>query len=155
MEYVENGNWLGFNRLDFGEEGLQNGKVYADVSVLESYNCNGGTIEVYKDSPTGQPIGTIAVTPTAGWDDYQRFEADLQLEEPLTGLQNIYFVCKANLIFLGNIQSIGFEKEQPVVESGVLSVSLDRDPAQYDVNEEITMTICTTSDVVGLSLRNE
>ena len=65
--------------------------------------------------------------------------------------RNIYFVCKANLIFLGNIQSIGFEKEQPVVESGVLSVSLDRDPAQYDVNEEITMTICTTSDVVGLS----
>ncbi len=155
MEYVENDNWLGFTRLDFGEEGLQNGKVYADVSVLESYNCTGGTIEVYKDSPTGQPIGIITVTPTAGWDDYQRFEADLQLEEPLTGLQNIYFVCKTNLVFLGNIRSVGFEKEQPAAENGVLSVSLDRDPAQYDVNEPITMTIRTTSDVVGLSLRNE
>ncbi len=154
MEYVENGNWLGFTRLDFGGEGLQSGKVFAEVSVQESYNCTGGTIEVYKDSPTGQPIGVITVTPTSGWDDYRRFETDLQLEEPLTGLQNIYFVCKTNLIFLGNIRSVGFEKER-VVESGVLDVTLDKDPAQYDVNEQITMTIRTTGDVMGLSLRNE
>ncbi len=106
MEYIENNNWLQFG-LDFGDNFVK-GNVSAWMSVSESDNCNGGSIEVREGSPTGTLLGTIVVTPTSGWGDYRQFTGDVSLSAPLSGVHNVYFVYKSNLTFIGNSKSFIF-----------------------------------------------
>lgn len=78
------------------------------AAVQESGNCNGGSIEVRKGSPTGTLLGNITVTPTDGWGDYSEFKSEVSLGDTIKGVHNIYFVFKTNLTFLGNIRSLVF-----------------------------------------------
>ncbi|MEM8967854.1 MAG: carbohydrate-binding protein, partial [Bacteroidota bacterium] len=53
--FIQDGDYIGFSNLDFGNEG---GK---SISVRASSNTNGGTIEYRLDSPTGDLVGTVEV----------------------------------------------------------------------------------------------
>lgn len=61
--YIQNGNYLVFNNIDFG-----GGAVSFNARVAS--NAGGGNIELYLDSLNGTQIGTCAVPNTTGWQTW-------------------------------------------------------------------------------------
>lgn len=69
---------------DFGAEGPA-------VFVANVAAVVGGTIEIRLDSPTGEIIGTLEVTPTGGDQEWELMQCDVK---NVTGVHNIFFVFR-------------------------------------------------------------
>lgn len=69
--YIEDGDYLIFEDVDFGEDQLYNGIVRA------SSRTEGGTIEFRLGSTVGPLLATAAITGTGGWSSFRNFEIDL------------------------------------------------------------------------------
>ena len=82
--YTENGDYLAWNQVHFGD-GATN------VALRVASGSEGGTIELRLGSPTGTLIGSVPVANTGGWGSWTtRTAADLGRErhpEPLRRLQ--------------------------------------------------------------------
>ena len=85
--WVNNGDWLRFNDVDFGATPPT--KLVARVS---SQSDNGGRMELRIDTPASQPVATIQVSNTGGWQNWQTVTAAVT---PVTGLHTV-FVTFAN-----------------------------------------------------------
>ncbi|MEU4411102.1 carbohydrate-binding protein [Streptosporangium sp. NPDC023963] len=60
--YIENGDWAAYSGVNTA--GLRT------FSVRVSSAGSGGTIQVRSGSATGTLLGSVAVSPTGGWDTY-------------------------------------------------------------------------------------
>lgn len=78
------GDWVKFSNVDF-QDGYQQFK--ASVSVLDE--LAGGTVQICLDSPTGPLIGSLVVSGTGSWTNYQEQTADLV---QTSGIHDLYFV---------------------------------------------------------------
>lgn len=79
--YISNGSWVEYNQVNLnGVTGL---------AVRTASAGSGGTISVCLDSPTGQIIGTVPVSPTGGWQTWATDTASLS---GASGYHNVYFV---------------------------------------------------------------
>jgi hypothetical protein len=85
--YVNNGDALRFDDIDFGATAAT--KVAARVA---SDSDNGGRMEIRLDTPASQPVATVQVTRTGGWQNWQTVTA---VCTPVTGLHTV-FVTFAN-----------------------------------------------------------
>ncbi|GIP43595.1 hypothetical protein J45TS6_20540 [Paenibacillus sp. J45TS6] len=81
---VNDGDWLAVANADFGTSG---------PSIFEASvaTTTGGTIEIRQDSPVGDVIGTLDVTPTGGANQWKTLKTDVK---PVTGVHNIFFMFK-------------------------------------------------------------
>ena len=71
--WIEDGDWIAFNNVDFGSGA---NKVTARVAS----NTAGGTIEMRLGGISGSLIGTIDVTSTGGWQNWQTKAANVSVE---------------------------------------------------------------------------
>jgi hypothetical protein len=72
--WIGNGDWLRFDDVEFGDTPATKfaARVAADT------DDNGGRIEVRIDSPGNEPIGTVQIEDTGGWQDWESRGADLK-----------------------------------------------------------------------------
>ena len=79
--YIEKGNYMVFNNIDFG-----NGATSFKALVADSLNVN---IELRLNSPTGTLIGTLPVESTGDWNTYQEQVCNIS---KVTGVNDLYLV---------------------------------------------------------------
>ena len=79
--YISNGSWVEYNQLNLnGVNGM---------AVRTASDGSGGTISVCLDSPSGQVIGTVQVSPTGGWQTWTTENISLS---GASGYHNVYLV---------------------------------------------------------------
>jgi len=93
VAYIENGDYIGFKNVDFGD-----GAECIDFRV----GSNGGnnSIEVHLGSPNGKIIGTLNVNSTGGW---QTWETQKCCIDKTSGVNDIYLVFKGGDGYLFNL----------------------------------------------------
>lgn len=79
--YIENGNTLTYNNLDFGS-GLSSFKAYAATNAATS-------IQIRANNAYGTLLGTLSVSSTGGWNTYQEMSTTIS---NTTGVQTIVLV---------------------------------------------------------------
>ena len=93
VAYIENGDYIGFRNVDFGD-----GVNSIDVRV--GANSGGNSIEIRLGAPNGKIIGTIDVTSTGGWQTWATQKCSI---DKLTGINDIYLVFKGGSGYLFNV----------------------------------------------------
>lgn len=136
--YIQDGDYIGFTNLDFGNEGGKSFKVRASSAT------GGGTIEYRLGSPTGDLVGTVEVPNTGGWTSFETFTVNNG-----TGFiyneEDIYLVFRGGDGFLLDVDWFYFSTE--VFATGI---SITNCPTQielgttYDFDAEIVPS--TTTD---------
>ncbi|HEY2586679.1 MAG TPA: carbohydrate-binding protein [Tepidisphaeraceae bacterium] len=98
--YTYNGSWVSYGAVDFGAAAAT--KFNANVAVAPQYA--GQKIEVFIDSMYSNPIATLTVTNTGGWNNFQWQSANLF--NAVSGIHNIYieFVGRSGIANLKNWQ---------------------------------------------------
>ncbi len=91
--FIENGDWVKFDGLDFGD-----GASFFEARVSSA--SSGGKIELRLDSPTGKLIGTCNVSGTGGWQSWETKSCNVS---GVSGLHNLYLVFTGSGGFLLNI----------------------------------------------------
>ena len=72
--YLANGDWLGYNAVDFGAAGAT--QFQARVASGAAAGV-GGLVQVRLDSPTAAPVGSFSVASTGGWQTWRTVPADI------------------------------------------------------------------------------
>ncbi len=90
--YIENGDYLVFNNLDFGTSGA------ASFQARMASQTSGGTIDIRLDSPTGTQLGTCAVGTTNDWCGWTTVSCNVSA---YAGTHNLYlkFIGSAGYLF--------------------------------------------------------
>jgi pectate lyase len=101
--YIENGDYLVFNNVNFGTTGPKS----FDVRVATT--TAGGSIEIRLDSLTGTLLGTCAVSNTGGWQTYATQSCAVN-GSSATGLHNVYLKFTGASGYLFNINWFKFSK---------------------------------------------
>ncbi|GIF18078.1 hypothetical protein BJ973_008957 [Actinoplanes tereljensis] len=81
--WIAAGDYLRFDNIVFGEVPA----TKLDVRVAS--DADSGRMDVRLDSPTGDPVGTLRVTKTGGWQNWRTDE--VTLTTPITGAHTVYF----------------------------------------------------------------
>jgi hypothetical protein len=79
--YINNGDYVVFNNIDFGS-GATSFKALIAASGTSS-------IQIRSGSPTGTLLGTLSVTSTGGWDTYEEQTCSVS---KVTGANDLYLV---------------------------------------------------------------
>lgn len=93
--FIQNGDYLGFRNVAFGDEGLFNGIVRA------SSNTDGGTIEFRLGSIVGPVLATADIGNTGGWTNFENFEIELSFDYEF-GNATVPPTADLFLIFVGD-----------------------------------------------------
>lgn len=80
----EEGSWVGYEDVDFGDESRA-------IEVSAASDTDGGFIDVRRDGPNGELLGTVSVCSTEGWDIPESFTGRLK---PVTGKVDICLVFR-------------------------------------------------------------
>ncbi len=93
VAYIENGDYIGFRNVDFGD-----GAECIDFRV----GSNGGnnSIEVHLGSPDGKIIGTMKVNSTGGWQTWKTQKCGI---DKTSGVNDVYLVFKGGDGYLFNL----------------------------------------------------
>jgi Carbohydrate binding module (family 6) len=102
ITWIYHGRWAGYKNFDFG--------TGVNFLTLQAASENaGGTIEVRLGHPTnGPPIGTVIVSSTGSWGNYQPVTADLS--QTVMGVQDLYFSFSGSGGALFNIKEFHFQQ---------------------------------------------
>ena len=107
--YIENGDYLVFKDIDFGS-GASSFEASAGSAT------NGGNIEIYLDSLTGELLGTCAVPGTGGWQTWTNATCNVS---EVTGKHDVYLKFTGDSGFLINLDWFKFvETTNPVSKLG-------------------------------------
>ena len=79
---ISNGDWLAVSNVDFGDKG-------AAAFVANAAGTVGGKIELRIDSPIGQVIGTLNVTPTGDDQTWKLLQTDVA---SVSGVHHLFFL---------------------------------------------------------------
>lgn len=102
VDYIRNGGWVRFNRVNFGSGNLD--KFTARVAS----GNQGGTLELRINSPTGPLLSSITINNTGGWGNYQTLNSDFI--NTTSGVKDIFAVFKGAGGFLFNVNWISFSE---------------------------------------------
>ena len=81
---VDNGEYILLKGVDFG-------KAAARTYTVSAASTVGGTIEIRIHSQNGKKIGTVAIKPTGGEENFKNFTTKLS---SVSGVHDLYFVFK-------------------------------------------------------------
>ncbi|WP_406683690.1 carbohydrate-binding protein [Seonamhaeicola sp. MEBiC1930] len=98
--FIENGDWAAYNNIDLTNIDL------SSVRVNTSSKTSGGTIEVRLDSLTGTLLGTVSVSGTGNWTNWDVVEGNIT---NVSGVHDLYFVFVGGSGYLFNIDWISFQ----------------------------------------------
>ena len=82
--YTENGDYLAWNQVHFGDGATS-------VALRVASGSEGGTIELRLEAPTGTLIGSVPVANTGGWGSWTTRTAPIS---GASGIQSLYVVFK-------------------------------------------------------------
>ena len=82
--WIEHGDWVRYERVDFGERTEQ-------IEIRAASATGGGIIEIRLDTPNGELLGTCAVPNTGGWQSWSSFKAKIK---PVSGLKSLCLVFR-------------------------------------------------------------
>ena len=98
--YIENGDYIKFKSVNFG--------VGAEsVSIRVASNTNGGAIKVYLDDMNSEPISTLTVSNTGGWQSWKTVASSVAEAK---GIHNLYIKFSGGSGYLLNMNWLEFEK---------------------------------------------
>jgi hypothetical protein len=107
--YVDRGDWLRYNRVDFGAAGTAGaGRFWVSIACPPTHA--GNKIDVRLGSPTGEIIATHTVRATQTWGDFTA--QSVATTRPVTGVQDVYLTFSGTLATtaIGNIDYFKFEQ---------------------------------------------
>jgi peptidoglycan/xylan/chitin deacetylase (PgdA/CDA1 family) len=81
LGYISNGNYVAYNGVDFGS-GATSFKA-----LVSNGNSAAANIEVRVDSASGTLLGTLSVSSTGGWNNFQEKTCNIS---KVTGVKNLY-----------------------------------------------------------------
>lgn len=84
--WISNGDWVKYSNVNFQDDGA------SSINVRAASDTSGGTIELRTGSPTGPLVGSVDITNTGGWQEWQTFTGDVDVQ----GKHDLY------LVFVGN-----------------------------------------------------
>lgn len=93
VAYIENGDYIGFKNIDFGD-GAES------INLRIGANSGGNSIEIRLGTPDGKLIGSLDVGSTGGWQNWETQKCNI---EKTSGLNDVYFVFKGGSGYLFNI----------------------------------------------------
>ncbi len=141
LGYIENGDWVRLRGVDFGPGAEQfTARVASDGS--------GGSIELRLGAVDGPLVGTCAVPPTGGWQDWATVSCPVA---NATGIHDLYLVFTGDPGYLFNVNWWQFEATGEAVlsttfeaESG--SLGSDWSTPTSDGVTSITIQAASTGD---------
>lgn len=142
VNFIQNGSWLQFNNVDFGESGL------ASFTARAATDTTGGNIEIYIDGMGGTPIGTAIVSNTGGWLTYKDFSCNVT---ETTGVHTVYLKFTGNAEFLFNLNWWQFSKEKVDDSNSPLTFKIFDCNPQYEGGAEYVYW----NDAVGMLDKHE
>jgi alpha-L-arabinofuranosidase len=80
--WIEHGDWVRYDAVNFGERSEQ-------VEIRAASASEGGVIELRLDAPDGELLGTAMVSSTGNWQVWESFTADIR---PTSGVHTLYMV---------------------------------------------------------------
>lgn len=83
---INDGDWIAVANVDFGEKG-------PSIFQANVASTVGGEIEIRLDSPSGEIIGSLEVSPTGGEQKWELLECNV---EQVKGVHNIFFMFKGD-----------------------------------------------------------
>lgn len=86
VNFIKNDDWLMYGGIDFGEEEKE-----ISFTARASSGTAGGDIEIYIDSPDGDPIGTAKVKGSGDWAVYSDVSCNVS---KVTGVHAVYLKFK-------------------------------------------------------------
>lgn len=109
------GAWIKYDAVDFS--GLEVNQITVRYVNNSSRCASDSVLEIRKDGPDGEIIGTIALPPNdSSWNTYTTVKADLTKPEALTGVHDIYFVMHGTTTdakpYIANIDYMQFSESQ-------------------------------------------
>jgi hypothetical protein len=102
LGYIDNGNWIMFEGIEFPE-----GITKCTVRVACGNN-NGGTIELRLGSASGKLLGSCRVEPTGNWGNWKEMSCEVS---GLSGKQDLYLVFTGKGSGMFNIDRFEFDKK--------------------------------------------
>lgn len=101
--FIENGDYVSYNRIDFGDGANSfGGKISGNA-------CN---MELYLDSMNSTPVATVKFKGTSGFSDYQ----DVMFSIPeITGIHNLYIKFNGGEGYLMNADSFIFDEDTAIM----------------------------------------
>jgi alpha-N-arabinofuranosidase len=82
--FIEHGNWVRYERIDFGPRTEQ-------LEIRAASEADGGVIEIRLDAPDGDLLGTCSVPNTGGWQSWSSFQAKIK---PVSGTKALCLLFK-------------------------------------------------------------
>jgi len=98
--YIENGDYVGYNSIDFG-----NGAVSFQARAASA--ASGGNIEIRLDSTNGPLVGTCLVNGTNGWQTWTTNTCNVS---GATGVHDVYLKFTGGSGYLFNLNWWKFSK---------------------------------------------
>lgn len=137
--YIENGNYLVFNKINFG----------TGASTFKSRVAYGGnsstTIQLRLGSPTGTIIGSLNVPSTGGWDTYKELSTTVS---GASSTQDLYLCFNGPV----NIDSFSFGTggtENPVILLGDVDNSGTVDALDFAIYKQFLLGLKTSLPAAG------
>ena len=82
--WIESGDWVRYERVDFGRGARQ-------IEIRAASETRGGIIEVRRDAPDGELLGTCSVPNTGGWQSWSSFNVETK---PVSGVRTLCLVFR-------------------------------------------------------------
>ena len=134
--YVENGDYIMFRKVDFGDGAKQ---------ITATVSGNPANIELYLDGLNGSPAATLKFAGTGGFSDYQQITWGLR---GITGQHNLYLKFTGGEGYLLNMDSFVFGREAIPV-NGRLFTNLEITDDALPDDWQITDSAAVGSPVFG------
>lgn len=126
--FVENGDWLMYKKVDFGE-GANSFKAVV--------SGNAASIEIYKGTMSGTPAATVKFSGTNGFSDYQEISWNIPT---ITGVGDLYIKFTGGEGYLLNMDKFVFGKDR-IPLSGELfkdvQVSSEANPNSWAIGKDV------------------
>ncbi len=147
--YIENCDYVMFRNVDFADGAKS-------VSARIASAGAGGSIEVYLDNMSGNPVAVVPVTGTGNWQEYIDVTANVGL---ITGTHNLYLKFTGGSGYLFNMNNFIFSREAIVVNGRLiknLEIYDTLNPAVWLISDGAAGSlIFSDRDVTFASLANE
>lgn len=101
---ITDGSWVKFSNYDFTDMKSLDARV--------STTTGGGTIEVRLDDLNGSLIGSLLVSTTGDWDDWEQVSSNLST---VSGTHDIYMVFTGGSGFLFNVDWFSFSEDELII----------------------------------------
>lgn len=92
--WIEHGDWVRYERVNLGQRTEQ-------LEIRAASATDGGIIEIRRDGPDGDLLGTCSVPNTGGWQSWSSFNAKIK---PLSGVKTLCLVFRSNQTDASKVQ---------------------------------------------------